>query len=484
MGGLLLVLPLAAIVMLGPLKWRLVALGLGMSLSSLIVAAGILTVPWFLTLLFIVRYIADLGFRPVTGADSVAVVSRVLPVVILLIYNIFLVCYSAYMFPDIAETMPGSAQFKIRNAVPLAQQPESFNQAIYLAVCIFFLIVLAASLLKKRDEIEDAVLALIYAALIGASVWYFWHFFSLRLGVPFLPGELLHTDPTRLAWKQAVGGIARPAGSFAEPSGVAAFYISLQFFFFEMYLARGRGRDVLCWLVTLLALFVSTSTSAYAGMAMFFAWMVMRIAMGGAAMSFGIKIPTQKIQQAVGLAIGASVVAGVIGVFFVDWEAVQTIYEVQIANKSTSSSAEERGYANFLSAQIFQQSYGLGVGLGNHRSSSLLMTILSGVGIVGFALFFYFVGSTGLRCMLASSGEASGRVGFNWAVATATGAHAAGMLIAAGELQSPLLWTWMGIATAVIVAHSRRRRHAFGSLSAPAGGSFGRHASGPPGSSG
>lgn len=455
--SIIIALPLAALAFFPALRWRIVALGLSMPFGDAAVVnlgGTSVLIPWFIVLVFIGRFIADFAFRTLNGRDLVAVTVRCMPIIALIVYNIFLVSYSVYLFTDIAETMPGSAAFKIKNAVPLAQQPESLNQLVYLVLCLIYVIVLAVTLLKDKENFDHYILRFVYAAFFCACLWYYWHFASNTFGIPF-PGALLHSDLTTSGWEQALGGVYRPSGSFSEPSAASAFFIPMQFFFFEMYLARGRRLDMACWFAAMGGLFLSTSTTGYVGMAIFFSWMIVRVLMGGAVMSMGIKISTKKLNEAFGLAIMGAGLAVVVGVFFINWNVVLAIYDAQIANKTQSISFEERSYANMLALEILQKSYGMGIGLGNHRASSLVLALLSGVGFVGFILFFYMIGESALRCLGASRGEPSVRVGFNWAVATVLGAQVLGMLIASGELQSLPLWTW--VAFAIVVSLARRR---------------------------
>ncbi|CAI0922229.1 hypothetical protein D3C81_19960 [compost metagenome] len=56
-------------------------------------------------------------------------------------------------------------------------------------------------------------------------------------------------------------------------------------------------------------------------------------------------------------------------------------------HKMTSDSGIIRSWSNYLSLSALSDSYFLGLGLGSNRASSLLLTILTNLGVVGFVLF-------------------------------------------------------------------------------------------------
>ncbi len=457
--SIVLAVPLMAVAFAGSLRWRLIALGLSVPLKDAAVTnigGTSVLIPWAVVLMFIGRFVIDLGFRSIQANRSGAVIRQITPLVFFFLYNIFLISYSPYLFPQISETMPGSAFFAWQNAVPLSQQPESFNQAVYFVVSVVFAATVAITIITHQNRRSELIETLVYAMFIGGTFWLYWHVAHFYFGVYF-PDFLLHTDLHSTAWDQAIAGVPRPSGSFPEPSAVGVFYIPLQFYFFEIYMAKGRLRDLLAWFGSVLALLISTSSTAYAGMAMFAAWMVVRVIMGGATMSLGAKIPLRQLQKAAGFFILGAVSLVVTWVVFIDPEAAARIIEEQILDKNTSISFQQRSYANDLALEIFADTFGIGVGMGNHRPSSLILSLLCGVGVIGTGLFLYFVIDTGLRCLAANQGEPTPRTGLNWAVATSLGATFASMLIAGAELQSPALWILVGAAIAIGQSGRKRR---------------------------
>ncbi len=62
-----------------------------------------------------------------------------------------------------------------------------------------------------------------------------------------------------------------------------------------------------------------------------------------------------------------------------------------VFNKSQSTSFQERAFADLLALNISVETYGIGVGLGSHKANSLLLTVLSNVGIAGLLAFCAFL---------------------------------------------------------------------------------------------
>jgi hypothetical protein len=79
-------------------------------------------------------------------------------------------------------------------------------------------------------------------------------------------------------------------------------------------------------------------------------------------------------------------------------ETVRNYIDLLIFNKSVTDSGIERDAWNTFALQNFFDSYGLGVGLGTVRTSSLPIALLSNVGVLGFVFYLLFVVSAfGLR---------------------------------------------------------------------------------------
>jgi hypothetical protein len=70
-------------------------------------------------------------------------------------------------------------------------------------------------------------------------------------------------------------------------------------------------------------------------------------------------------------------------IFIIFGDTLISLYD----NKMSSDSGMIRSWSNYLSLSSLYDSYFLGLGLGSNRASSLLLTILTNVGVIGFILF-------------------------------------------------------------------------------------------------
>jgi hypothetical protein len=433
--------------------WRLAALGLAASLSD---AAAVnigfsINVNWAMALVIIGWFAIQIHTSPPPTYLAARAVNRVLPVIIFWFWNAALIMFAPYVFSYIGETMPGSSNFDPRLSVPLASQGESFNQQVYLLVCIVLTCVIAVTLAREPQHMMRRINYLITGLFVGAAFWVYWHIASIRLGVPF-PGALLHNDPHSFAWNQYLGGIQRPSGSMPEPSSVAGFFLPFPFYYFEYYLATKRRAWLLAIFVALGALFFSTSSTAFAGIAMFVTWVAVRGLGGVAAFATGGRILVRDLKAFAAFCALTVVGAVAVWVFLIDPDVAQTIIREQILEKSTSISGRQRGYANDLAFDIFLQTYGVGVGMGNHRASSIVLALLSGTGVIGFALMAYFFFEIAWRAMLR--GRLVNRIYArkSFALVTGFGGIIAGSILVGGELQSVIMWAWVGCLIALNIA--------------------------------
>lgn len=460
--SIILAIPLLLMAGLGGFKTRMVALALATPLAdAALVNLGSfsLQVRWAVALVVIGRFVTDMSFRPTPVALGRRTIARLMPLIALWCWNLVLISFSPAMFPQIDETMPGSAMFQWQRAVPLAQQSESFNQAVYLLVCIVLTGVMAVSFGRDPASMRKNIHLMVNASFLCAAFWFYWHVLHVYGGLPF-PNGLMHSDLHSSAWDQAVAGVPRPSGSFGEPSGVAGFLTPFTFYYFEYYLRRGK----LIWLgaagLVAAALALSTSTAGYAGLAAFACWVVVRWLGGGLSMGVGAGASKRQMSSTTIFVIFAGLVALVAWVFFIDQTVARALFEEQVMEKSTSISYLQRSYANNLAREIFADTWGLGIGFGNHRASSLLMALMSGVGIPGIVCFVYYLIDMGLRCIKwgRGPGVAPEDRGYGWVFAAFLGGGTMSMMFTAGELQS--LWYWLVAsgATALAVAPAPQRQ--------------------------
>ena len=177
-------------------------------------------------------------------------------------------------------------------------------------------------------------------------------------------------------------GFWRIAGAYSEASAFGGTcLVGLAFNY--TYWRRTRSKPAfLVGLLLFLLLLLSTSSTAYVGLAI---------------ISVPACIGLVQSMLRGRLMAGEMVVLALIAIFIVLclgtlafdprlFRPVQHLFDVSIVNKLSSSSGHERTYWNVKSIQSFFDTSGMGVGLGSSRASSWIIAVLSQLGIFGTIL--------------------------------------------------------------------------------------------------
>jgi hypothetical protein len=198
-------------------------------------------------------------------------------------------------------------------------------------------------------------------------------------------------------------GLVRIQGTFHETSGFSAFTIPLFAFVFSLWQQGAKPvlSGVLAFL-TLTFLLISTSGTAYVGLAGYGSYLLFTFLWHGLS-----RRGVPRLAPIVLALTGTVLLAGAIVIFAPSvYAKIEAFFQYTALNKLDSASGIERGMWNRQALQNFLDTYGLGVGTGTVRTSSYPVTLLAGVGVVGFGLFcgfFYHV----LRARSKEHGDAS-----------------------------------------------------------------------------
>jgi hypothetical protein len=183
-------------------------------------------------------------------------------------------------------------------------------------------------------------------------------------------------------------GFWRIVGGFSEASAFGSVTLSCLAFSFA-YWRVSRSRPVLLLTLVLFSLLLlSTSSTAYAGLAI-----VGCVAAAGMACS-ALRGRLSR-QDLFVLAFVWLTLIVIMSIYLLDerlFDPLVRLFEAVVLNKSATGSAEERFYWNAQSLQAFLDTFGLGVGLGSSRAASWLVAVVSQLGIVGALLMAALVG--------------------------------------------------------------------------------------------
>lgn len=196
--------------------------------------------------------------------------------------------------------------------------------------------------------------------------------------------DVIHTGAYAFLTEDESNGLKRISGSFTEASTFASFSLDLLAVNLALFVLRVRPKLTGFYSLALVFfLLLSTSSTAYAGLAVFgiafAAYAAWTMIVAGHARAFKILVllglcGTFFVCVAVVLAPGFAAAA---------WDVIDTT----VLHKATSESALERGALNTQAGKVFVETYGLGAGIGATRTSNYLYLLASNLGVLGLGLF-------------------------------------------------------------------------------------------------
>lgn len=262
-------------------------------------------------------------------------------------------------------------------AIPLAPTSGNITQTIYFLgdVTCFLIFYAAASRPELFRAIVKAILACAAANLIFALVDLatFWTHTEALLG-------FIRNASYRMLNEATTSGFKRIVGSFSEASSFAYVTLGLFAFCLRLWLADVHRRVAgPLALLSFVAIVFATSSTGYAGAA---AVMIALFAFSLArTLTQRVPRPTMAFVALAPLALAMLVV----GARLDDpvWRAAQTLVNETVFDKLASASGTERTEWNDQALVNFDQTAGLGAGIGAVRASSFPIAVLGNIGIFG-----------------------------------------------------------------------------------------------------
>jgi O-Antigen ligase len=267
--------------------------------------------------------------------------------------------------------------------IPLAPTSQNFTAAFYLLGSLLAAIAVWIACRRRNAP----------ALLVTTLVVLAWAHALLGLaGVVFRGTSAEHVfelfrNSAYVQFDDEVGGFVRIRGIFPEASVYAAFGFILFVTNSEMWYHSIRSRATgLATLVMGLVLCFSTSSTAYFGLAIYGVFFALRIiALPGATNLSKAKAAF----AAIGLLVFLVALAFMVSPDLV--EAVVDVVKRMTIEKSSSDSGLQRIYWTRQGWELFLASYGLGVGSGSFRSSSIFVAMLGSMGVIGIVSFLLYL---------------------------------------------------------------------------------------------
>ncbi|HEY1857961.1 hypothetical protein [Acidocella sp.] len=269
---------------------------------------------------------------------------------------------------------------------PLSPNAGNYTQDMYLIINAGLAVAASLYLVKIGANLNRLFNTYLCTGLIVVAIS-LWQFAANTVHVWFPTSFFLSNPGWALLSDETIGSVIRLSGPFSEPAALAGYLCSTVGASAWMIVNGDRRRLTrLVLVLSLGVLLLCTSTTGYAALAI--------MAAGLALYAFVVGSATLKKRVLMGLAGGGLVVA--ITVAAVPAVAPGVAHQaVSVVNatltKQQSSSYQDRTSTDLDSLQEAAESYGLGVGWGSNRSSSLIPGLAAGIGIWGIAGLLWFV---------------------------------------------------------------------------------------------
>ncbi len=346
-------------------------------------------VPGLLFIVFIVMQYA-LGMRYPGERQAIWTLT---PLILLLGYALLSIITIPDVFAGKIMVSPQKPDPLDPGLVPLAFNSGNITQTLYLSMNVTMAVCTAIHLTRARVSYRRIIGAYLLGGYIVVGLA-FWQFASRIAGVPF-PDDILYSNPSWAIVDQRFGSVPRIQGPFSEPAGLA-FYLSGVCFCCLWLTAKGHQvmRSNLLLALSITAMLLSTSTTGLAVLGVGLPAIVVFTILRADARSLIRLGKTSMILALAGcLAIGP--------VFIMKPSLLKSVSEVVEATttKGDSESYDQRTGVDQAALATIGQTYGLGVGWGGFRASSLVPGLVANGGVVAIVsvlwLLLRIVGSIG-----------------------------------------------------------------------------------------
>jgi len=380
-----------------------------------------------------------------SGQRIESIVRMYLPLLGFTVFAVLTSVLLPVLFAGMFQTAQSMDTFGIAS---LAWGRMNITQSIYLVVLGSFAFLVSCELTGHRDAIRGVVNAFILCGYLAALIAAY-QLASDRFGWPF-PLRTLYSRPEARSLESTVrqyqvgGNIIRQVfGSFSEPSTLAQFMLGSLFGSGYWWVRGGAPWRVKGLAVASLAiLLVTVSSTAYVGLAVAAIFLVAYLLMCG-------RLSAALVALIFFAALGL-ILARVIGEQ--DLGAFQTlannVLDLVWFAKRDSFSFQVRWLVDSVALDGFLDTYGLGLGWGSTRGSSLLIHLLGNTGVIGIVFLTWFAWNIRRR-MRAGVPPVLGFI-----VAALCG-NLLGGAIAVPDITSVTLWLLIGLAVAASLTSAK-----------------------------
>jgi hypothetical protein len=393
--------------------------------AAIINTGGLGISPYYFTLMLIAAHCVFVRVTAAYFLGGSMDVRRIMGCAIVLL---MLGLGSAVVMPRVFAGMPVlSPRLSADAQAPLEFSTSNIGQAVYLLLNVLMLWYTAQTC-RTPTAARGMLKAFSIAGIVVVGLAGYQLVSSLT-GLPF-PDDLLYSnDGYVMQHGTAILDMPRICSTFTEPSSLAVFLISfIAFLIGAMETGFGGWQIIVVLLASIAALVLSTSSTAYIGLAAITAWGIWRY----------IFLPVLKGRGSFKAALVMTLlIGGTVSAFVVN-DQLREVIQKTVFEKDESASYEERSQADSYSMQVARQTWGLGAGLGSNRASSFLPSVLSTLGIGGAAILALLI-----ALLVRSNGIGDWAQHLHRPLAAALIAVVGAKMISSPDLATPSMWALM-----------------------------------------
>lgn len=255
---------------------------------------------------------------------------------------------------------------------------------VYVLCCVLFFAAVGHTAARDATgQFEREVTGAFVAGVGVAAAVGLYQVYAFGHGLPF-PHDFLNSNPAyNQYYADMAVGLQRLTGTFSE-SSIASYFFGggAAYLIWRVIFGRGGMLAAATLVLLVLALFLSTSSTAY---------LLLVFLVGVTAMRL---ISLRRLRPRVLLAMLAGLLGMLVVVYWVELHSalVDRILTVELFEKVRGVSYSVRARSNAVAWQDFVGTDGLGAGLGSLRASSVAVSLLGSVGVIGIALVAWAAG--------------------------------------------------------------------------------------------
>jgi len=260
---------------------------------------------------------------------------------------------------------------------------SNLAQAIYLALNVAA-VIFGFHVIRAWAQVKKLAKALRWAVFIVVAAGLLQHLTVLAdWSYPYgVFNNNPNNPPDTQFFDQQIGGFIRISSTFAEPMNAGSFLAAVACGLLASYIRGRRGARCLFALLAVgVVLLSTTSTTGYLALAVM---LCMLLVYFNPLAKPEFRVQPSFVKGWTVITLTALCTTGLSMLFIPSLSQAVVAMTVE---KSEGISFVSRVVADWDAFPLFKSTYGLGVGLGSSRHSSLIMTLLSTVGIVGTTLF-------------------------------------------------------------------------------------------------